>query len=237
MNRRLRGFTLAEMMLAMIILGIGAAMAAALFATAIKQSQGSVNSVQGTIICDNALALAEAMLRADTPGLENNTFGVVADENTFTAIPLASQHYAGGNAMGFVLLGRMIADNGDGVGEGYELIAVSYAKKDAGNTVTLQTIRGTLSGDIVKREPCTFQVSADMENVRLGSPLIRPGGGFAVIVAVDKDAGTVGLDRYFAPPDPDVPSWPEEQCFVIVESGVPLQSPALSVVSRRIMLE
>ena len=237
MKKFVRGFTLVELMLAIMLLAIGATMAAALFATAIKQTQSSLDSVNGTIICENGLAIAETVLHPDTPALATTALAVIADENTVGVISLASQHYAGSNAMGFVLLARTIDDNGDGIGEGQEVVAVSYVKKQAANTVALQTVNGVLSGDVVTEAPCTFTVTGGMANVREGSPIIRPGGRFAMIVSIDQAAGTISLDRYLDPPDPNVAWWPNEDCFVVVESNVPLHSPALSVMARAVRLK
>jgi len=57
---RSAGFSLVELLVAIAILGVGLAMAAALFPTAIKQNEFSFNDTLGMIICKNALATVKA---------------------------------------------------------------------------------------------------------------------------------------------------------------------------------
>ena len=68
-NRRRAGFSLAETMIAIGILGIGMAMAASLFPAALQESERASSGQLGSLICENALALAQAVIvPADVQG-------------------------------------------------------------------------------------------------------------------------------------------------------------------------
>jgi len=56
------GFSMAELVIAMGIMGIGLAMAAAIFPAALKQTEGSYNDLVGTMIAENGLAVARNRL-------------------------------------------------------------------------------------------------------------------------------------------------------------------------------
>ncbi len=60
-----RAFTLAELMIAIGIMGIGLVMVMALFPAALKENASSVHDVMGSLICKNAIAIAKAQLHKD----------------------------------------------------------------------------------------------------------------------------------------------------------------------------
>ena len=60
------GFSLIELLISMGILVVGLVMAGTLFPAAIKQTGRSVDDTIGTIICQNALAVAKAKLTHTT---------------------------------------------------------------------------------------------------------------------------------------------------------------------------
>jgi len=63
--RRTGAFSLVELLIAISILGVGLAMVAAMFPTAIKQNEASFSETIGTIICKNTLATIQAKLYVD----------------------------------------------------------------------------------------------------------------------------------------------------------------------------
>jgi prepilin-type N-terminal cleavage/methylation domain-containing protein len=150
------GFSLAELVVAMGILGVGMAMAAALFPAGLVGTQDCLNDTTGTIVCHNLAALLDlnaALILADV-GLQDpanlNTFVPLADEATVSCIAIEDQHYPDHTAAsrnGFVLLGTRVDRDGNlATQEGYQFIAVAYRKKSAANHAVIYEIPGIIQG-------------------------------------------------------------------------------------------
>ncbi|MBT3201058.1 MAG: prepilin-type N-terminal cleavage/methylation domain-containing protein, partial [Phycisphaerales bacterium] len=58
-HRAGRGFTLAEILVALGIMAIGMAMVAAIFPAALAFNKSSTNDTRGMIICENGFTLSE----------------------------------------------------------------------------------------------------------------------------------------------------------------------------------
>ncbi len=131
-------FTLTEVLISIAIMGVGLTMAAALFPSAIKENEKSFNSSTGTLIAQNGLAIAKAVLQESTvtwDPINPSDLVRIADESTLgtALISLEDQHYPMGTIntslgpdekmRGFVLLGRQIETTGTQL-----LIAVSYSR-------------------------------------------------------------------------------------------------------------
>lgn len=86
-----RGFTLAEMIIALGILGVGLTMASALFPTAIKQDAITFQDTIGSMIAQNGLAVAKASWRHYLPDPATPTIPNPLNPNVI----LASQGYKG----------------------------------------------------------------------------------------------------------------------------------------------
>jgi len=136
------GFSLAELVVAMGILGVGMAMAAALFPAGLVGTQDCLNDTTGTIVCHNLEAIAEQYgpaLRAAMDGQPD--FLMLADESPVgeNIILRPAQHYPEGtdpSRTGFVLLGRD-RDGDPDTHDGYQLLVIAYRKKFNGNRAVL----------------------------------------------------------------------------------------------------
>ena len=244
------GFSLVELLFAIFIMGTALAMSAALFPTAMRENESSINDTVGTIICKSGLALARTQLvLSKTPPynaldslLNDTNLHILADEANRNFIPIESQHYPFGKMevdlvvppdaymRGFVLLGRRInlADPNAGV----QLIAVAYARKQnqanyqsGPKTTDTQALIKTVDGEI-QNQPNEYRswfVPNDRLNnyLRVGSPLILPNGEFAKIVRFDTDA--VGM---FAILNRKLPAAVGVNAFVVVEENT--VTPALN---------
>ena len=138
-KRRL-AFTMIELMIAIAILGVGLAMIAAIFPTAIKENQISFDHTIGTIICENGLDVATTMLK---PTDFTSEIIVLADETHEGLIGRRSQHHPQGTdeadidpdkkLQGFVVLGRKIlmqaSDGSWKETRSYHFVVVAYARK------------------------------------------------------------------------------------------------------------
>jgi len=189
---RNRGFTLAEIMIALGILGIGMTMVAAVFPAAMKFNEASNNSTLGTIICENAFVLSHLALYSDdvdeSPGnpIELKTF---ADDMLDDFITFPEQHYPTGQGTsktGFVLMARKLSADGDD----YQFVTVAYRKTNANNKARLVAINCKIDKTDGKK------ISA-ASHLRIGSPLIdRETGTFAFIDSINTSgtAGTLDID-------------------------------------------
>ena len=181
------GFSLVELMISIAILGIGLTMAAALFAAAINRNESSVDDAVGSIICENGLAVAKAVLVAGD--ISSGTLQVLADESSPIGDDLifyASQHHPSGledgdignndQMKGFVVLGRQD-------GSCYQLVVVSYARSK-NNTVEAITLTSNIS-DPADESFTINGVAADDCPKLVGSPVIDTDSGkFAMITGV-----------------------------------------------------
>jgi prepilin-type N-terminal cleavage/methylation domain-containing protein len=125
------GFTLAELMISIGVLGIGMTMAAALFPMGLRESQDSAKYAQATMMMENGLAVARAALRRAgtllTPALS-----LFADEQSGLYVDTAQLvHFPNGleSKRGFTILARKIdADSDANTDEGYQVVVIPYIK-------------------------------------------------------------------------------------------------------------
>ena len=216
------GFTLTEVLIAIIVMGIGLTMAAALFPAAMKETETSINDVNGTIIAANGMDIAAGVLAADSTDFPApDTWYVFADADNTSIIPAGLQQYSGEPNRGFVILGRQLAA---GRNE-YQLVSIAYWK-NAGGDVTAEE----LSGFAVDPNDTTgLTVTHVGGGLRVGSPVIAPNGKFAVILSVNDD-GTEGyLDRRLDSSD--------NTAWVVHEAGMNTKSPAIATLVRTVMLK
>ena len=211
-------FSLAELMIAIAVLGVGMAMVAALFPAAISQAADSGRSTLGGIVCRNALALAVVRVRAGD--VTNTDLEVLADESRTSILALDQQRYpqVSGGAMGFVLLGRRRSDAGD-----YQLVSIAYHKRSGGVVTARSTSCSVAPGGV--------EVTG-ASGLRVGSPLIDvETGGFARIVSINPAATEGRLDR------PIHQTRAVSRAMLVVESGCDILSPAIATMTTRTGLE
>jgi len=221
----LPGFSLVELMIALGILGIGFAMAAALFPAALKQTELSYNDTIGTIIAQNGLAIARATLTMNDIPIGPN-LDVVADDPNGTPTGKAkltkdirAYHDTTYPDKGFLVLGSKPTPGSNSC----LLVIVAYAKKNPSAIVTAETI--TLNNI----KDTTARVSSNLNVARRarGSPLILAGNGRYARIEEIKDEDLLldhGQLNNFA-----------GDAFVILEAGQAV-SPAIAVLVARVAL-
>ncbi len=136
-----RGFSLAELVLALGVLAIGMTMAAALFPAAIKLNEQSTRDSVGTIVATNGLAMARAVIHPGTgPGqfnpnnhelrlVEDTECQAFSDPNFLKYRPDPSAP----TTRGVLVLGRPLA-------HGWQLVVVSYDMTTTDNQVVARSV-------------------------------------------------------------------------------------------------
>lgn len=227
------GFTLAELMIAILFLGVGLAAAAALIPAGVLETQRSLNDVNGRIVAQDALDLAcervTATQVANAASAQGVPLAVLADAD-HTGILAANDHYipAGQDVSSFVLLGRTVT-------EGQQLVAVACAKRRGANDVIADTIEVGINQGA--RSTAQMSNPAEADRRYLNSPLILPGGEFARVIGVDEDNDTLSLDRRLPVPD----GWSGDVYVILERDGagtfVTRGSPATVTISRTTKLQ
>ena len=194
------GFSLAELLISIGILAIGLAMSAALFPAALKESERSVNSALGTLICQNGLALGKSALRGDneSPGNPSNEVRELTLQDMTNLLGQGARYPYGVNGKtGIILLARKIT------ADSYQLVTVAYRRTKLANAVTARSIAGlSIASDGADEDGDGSvdnkgtAVSGGGGQFRVGSPLIfSASGDFGIIVATDVNRNTATLDR------------------------------------------
>ncbi|MDP6545652.1 MAG: prepilin-type N-terminal cleavage/methylation domain-containing protein [Phycisphaerae bacterium] len=240
-----KGFTLAEILIALGILAIGMSMVAAIFPAALEFNRRSTNSTLGTMICENGLVLSELELTAEmvnagdlrvAPGSPTQ-LAVYADDmkctdkNAKYPLSQAELHYPTGDAesrTGFVMLVRQT------VGSTYQIVTVAYRKTNKNNTVELKEVTCTISGrDITVASP---------GYLRIGTPLINKTTGIFAMVDSINSAGANSGTKGTLDIDPNVRKMDGNvSCYVLLErtstgGNIPVTtmrlSPAIGAMSK-----
>lgn len=191
-GHRRAGFSLAELMIAIGIMGVGLTMAASLFPAAIKEHSRSSSDVLGMIIAQNGLAMGRASLTLDGSGTVSGiTVGSALVDVTTAVKPDASRIYPVNEATttrGFLLMARQKTSNKND----YILFAIAFIKSAVANTVQLQQITGLAINPGDTQFPIT-SVPAEHRTKLIGSPVIAPDGTFCKLAGIDGDNAM--LDR------------------------------------------
>ena len=210
-------FTLAEMLIAIMILGMGLSMAAAIFPAAMTYNQQSADDILGNIICQNGLSLVKATLSlgALTTTLSENTS--LGDDRRY---PIDADD----DKTGFLVFGRRMASTRND----HQIIIVAYSKADAANMLsTVAKPPPTTSPLADGRYKLVF--SAPDTDLQAGSVIIaKVDGAYARILGVD--GATVIVDRKLEPGGQNV--------LVVAETGTGVKkSPVLAVLATRTALK
>ena len=191
------GFTLAELMISIGVLGIGMTMAAALFPMGLRESQDSAKYSQATMMMENGLATARAALRRFP--LTSTSLSCIADEQKIDNIdPGQLIHFPNGveSRRGFTILARKIdEDNDPNTDEGYQIVVIPYIKNRGSGPRPAsphgaRLIRVTYSTD--PNGPTNVTSSLTLS---LGTPLVdETTGKYATVISLTDSTHGV-LDR------------------------------------------
>ncbi len=221
-------FTLTEVLISIAIMGVGLTMAAALFPSAIKENEKSFNSSTGTLIAQNGLAIAKAVLTTSNLRDPSGTIipwpanlVAIADETHVQNIPRNDQHYPRSLPLdpdekirGFVLLGRQI---GTGV---QQLISVSYSRFQSRSVAMHDVLSVNIADD-----PNPYPAQSLLSNIPIDDWRFFQRGGL-VITSEGRFARIVELRyRNVAVVRPQLPSNPSD-IWTIVEVVNPNPLPA-----------
>jgi len=192
---------MAELMIALGILGIGIPMIFSLFAAAVVETKSSFADVLGDIICENGLVVAKASLTlSDMSGV-----GSMITERTDrlgekdTRYPVGSEEAT--TRWGYAVFARKAGEGND-----YQLIVLSYRTSNDTDrrlgTLDLNNKICTVVNDQAEG-PSKLRVASDeVGKLRVGSPvLFRRTGRYARIVTINESDNSCRLDRRLAPSD------------------------------------
>lgn len=252
-SRARRGFTLAELLIAIGILGVCLSLGATLFPLAIQSHKESVGNTIGMLICENALNVAKTVMtdgQADTtlrqidnnmvPGLSPFAFCYPQLETPPPSPPEDADEWIRVSGVpdaqprttkGAVVFARRL----DGGRNYYELIAVAYDKSDPTHSVAVESINVTFNMD-----PARPVATDDGSNgwLRTDGVLISKSGAtvgqYARIDSADNPGNTAKL-KYF------INASGSTQVWLLVEkdaSGAVIRhNPVMAVMSTRTALK
>lgn len=221
-----RGFSLVEVLIAIGILGVGLGMVMLIFPAAVMENRSSTNNVIGTIMCENALAIAKTRLTSGYSGISSSMTAFPPSDETPAVIHPSDLQYAMGyddddtSRRRVQMFGKQIGGSND-----YLLVAVAY--QDGGGNITIGEFAGTCStnddGDYLLSINRWIDGSA---TVRIGSTIIADNGRSSTVVSAEgglkvKDDLSVG----------DTPL----NFFVIAEDGKALQ--VMNIIATRTPLK
>jgi prepilin-type N-terminal cleavage/methylation domain-containing protein len=196
MPHRRSGFSLAEVLIATGILGVGLLRLIGIFPAAIEQNKDSTGDVLGTIICENAMSLAKVELKHPLGAYAPVTFDtgrLLLDPNSGdTRYPTGDPNLS----RGFIMMARQP----DATRNDYQFAVISYLKNSSANNVSARSITiAAADPNYPFFDGNSMSFSAASSNwLKIGSPVIDPQGrGFATIIGVS--GSTVYLNHPVIP--------------------------------------
>lgn len=226
-----RAFSLVEVLLAISILGVGMAMVAALFPTALKETQTSVNNVLGSMITENGLTMYKTLATQANVG----TVGTLGTLNEPYAPPDPRNPQYG--RYGFLARGWR-GPAGNTVND-FWVNVVAYRLSNTGNYAELHQLSADVQDDPngnvqARRTTSQLRLNTEQTWVQVGTPVLfnRPQGGYAKVWAVQ---GNIALLDRALPPVNGL------NVYVVTEANngnpVGTQSPAMSTLVTRAALK
>ncbi len=240
-NQR-RGFTLAEVLIAIGIMGVGLSMVAMLFPVAIMENEASVNCSVGSNLCANGLDVAKLVLKhgdLEKTGFLPRTLSKADSASPVPATPDPSGTGQSGDSFeewvediapnldvfypktlkgSLVFAGQVVPGQNS-----YQLLVVSYTKNEPTNVI--QADRASLLPP-GKGKPLDIEIDTDAdeyvitntsdfapEYLQLDMMVIFPNGQFAKIAGTNEDG-----NYYF---DRPVPTGTAVDAWFIVERVQP----------------
>ena len=179
-RRGRQGFTLAEIMIALGVMGVALGMAAAAFHAGIQSHSSSVSDVLRSLISDNALAIVKARLRhARAPADLTTTLNMVPVGSLDSAYPIGLT-----TGRGFVCVGKQA---GGSVND-YILSIMPYVLSDPTCTLYSSSSVGLLIKDAVDSQGRNVSAIEDSSG---GTKLAGVTVGSAVLVPDPASGGMV----------------------------------------------
>lgn len=199
-HARRRGLSLAELMIAIGILGMGLIGAAAMLPTGILESRNAVNDLYGSLVCRNGLAMAQTQLTHPLFGGETNTLvpiqAALSERDGRFAYRDGEE-----NRAGFVLLARQFEPATD-VPNDYQFVTVAYEKFDPNSEIRLARVSGNLSEADDKKRSVLSGVSitngseVSGQVLQVNAVLIEADTGrYAFIQKLENNGNRALLDR------------------------------------------
>jgi prepilin-type N-terminal cleavage/methylation domain-containing protein len=184
------GFSLAEILIATAILGVGLLMLVGVFPAAIEQNKNSTADVIGTLIVDNSMSIAKIELKhplivgGSVIGTTFDSTKMLFDSNSVdTRYPNGD----GNSFRGFIMLGRrmdMTTNPSGSFRNDYQIAVVAYLKVNQNDKVMPFLI--TTKADANATDMSINVSSASANLLKIGSPVIDPAtGAYAMIVGID----------------------------------------------------
>lgn len=201
------GFTLVELMFAVMIIGIGLTMVAAAFPAGVEMNQSSTANVIGMMAARNGLALAKARLTHPLSGVGSNLQDITDrfGEKDLTYPIADDSDQADDRLSGWRIFARRYGDRND-----YLLVIVAYTKSKTKDEISVTRLSGSVEEGQTKFS--SSELHADM----LNAAVIGPDGGWARIDEVDP-GDAARLSRRLRD-DEDV-----SDPYVVHEDGEPLR--------------
>jgi len=201
-NARRKGFTLAELMISIGVLGIGLTMVASLFPLGLHENQDCVRYALANTITENGLAIVKAVPAASINSFVGTSTVLVPlfDETLSGRLPAAWLHFPTAVTpaeykRGFLAMVRKVNDdNNSATDEGHQIVIVAW-EKTGPVTNQVKPIRITYTVDANDAKIIT--AAADLF---AGSPLIdEQTGMFSMIVSANDGRTACTLDRPLRP--------------------------------------
>jgi prepilin-type N-terminal cleavage/methylation domain-containing protein len=210
---RRRGFSLAELIIAIGILAVGMVMVGALFPAAIRANRSTHRNVLGSIICESGIAVAKARYSTNPkpPGqttqmpLGNTMLVVEADDLVTGLLNRQGRQYPQddiNSPYGFMWAARRLDDDDDDeTFEGYQMVMVSFKRREpAGRVKFAQRPVAYQPGTTSISMNLTSGANTKADLLRNGSPVInRKTGDYATITQAASSGQACSIDRPLVP--------------------------------------